>query len=247
MVLAKRQAILSALLSIILVVSLTVQAQNPSVVIHVDVNAGRRPINPDIYGIAHASPSIVSDLNVTLNRQGGNNTSRYNWQLNADNRANDWYYQSIPEPSATAGERGDTFITGNKAAGAESMLTIPMVGWVAKLGAGRSKLASFSIAKYGAQTGNDWQWFPDAGNGIWTNGQPVTGNDPNDANVFAPFSFQAGWIRASGTRRTATFTPTGQPWRRSAIRPSNMRLESRMWTRPLWSSARKSGGGAATC
>ena len=73
------------------------------------------------------------------------------------------------------------------------MLTIPMIGWVAKLGPNRSKLASFSIAKYGAQTGNDWQWFPDAGNGIRTNGQFVTGNDPNDANVPAtPPSSRAG-------------------------------------------------------
>jgi len=46
------------------------------------------------------------------------------------------------------------------------MLTIPAVGWVAKLGANRGKLASFSIAKYGAQTGNDWQWFPDAASAI---------------------------------------------------------------------------------
>ena len=33
-------------------------AQNPSVTINVDVNANRRAINPDIYGIAHATPAI---------------------------------------------------------------------------------------------------------------------------------------------------------------------------------------------
>ena len=57
------------------------------------------------------------------------------------------------------------------------------------------KLASFSIAKYGAQTGNDWQWFPDAGNGVRTNGQNVTGNDPNDANVPSNSTFQQGWVQ----------------------------------------------------
>ncbi len=31
------------------------------------------------------------------------------------------------------------------------MITVPTLGWVAKLGAGRAKLASFSIAKYGPQ------------------------------------------------------------------------------------------------
>ena len=45
----------------------------------------------------------------------------------------------------------------------------------------RAKRVSFSIAKYGAQTGSDWQWFPDAGNGILTNGSNVVGNDPADA------------------------------------------------------------------
>jgi PKD repeat protein len=69
-----------------------------------------------------------------------------------------------------------------------------MAGWVAKLGSNRSKLASFSIAKYGQQTGNDWQWFPDAGNGIWVGGADVTGNDPNDANVPADSAFQKAWM-----------------------------------------------------
>ena len=54
----------------------------------------------------------------------------------------------------------------SKAAGAAPVLTIPMIGWVPKLASSRGKLASYSIAKYGAQTGNDSQWFADAGNGI---------------------------------------------------------------------------------
>jgi hypothetical protein len=75
------------------------------------------------------------------------------------------------------------------------MLTVPMIDWVAKVAANRNKLASFSIAKYGAQTGNDWQWFADAGNGVLTNGQNVAGNGPNDANVPSSSSFQQGWIQ----------------------------------------------------
>src|SRR6476620_12220310 len=175
--------------------ALTGHAQNPAVNISVDANANQRPINPNIYGVAHATTAQLSDLNSPLNRNGGNNTSRYNWQLNADNRANGWYFESIAEPSAVAGERGDTFIANSKAANAQAMLTIPMIDWIAKLGANRGKLASFSIAKYGAQTGSDWQWFPDAGNGVRTNGQFVTGNDPNDANVPSNSVFQQGWVQ----------------------------------------------------
>jgi PKD repeat protein len=76
------------------------------------------------------------------------------------------------------------------------MLTVPTIGWVARLGSNRAKLASFSIAKYGAQTGNDAQWFPDAGNGVLkSNGQNVAGNDPNDANVISDSVFQQGWMQ----------------------------------------------------
>jgi PKD repeat protein len=172
-------------------------AQNPTATVTVDVNADRHAIDPRIYGLASATTAQLSDLNVPLNRYGGNNSSRYNWQLNADNRAQDWYFESIGDSSAVAGERGDTFISNTQAAGARAMVTIPMLDWVAKLGTSRSKLAGFSQSKYGAQTGSDAQWFPDAGNGILkSSGQNVTGNDPNDANVGNTSSLQQQWVQA---------------------------------------------------
>jgi glycosyl hydrolase family 44 len=170
-------------------------AQNPAVTINVDAARNRRPINPNIYGVAHATTAQLNDLNTPLNRNGGNNTTRYNWQLNADNRGNDWYYESIGDSSASAGERGDTFFASARSANARAMLTVPMIDWVARLGPNRSKLAGFSVAKYGSQTGTDWQWFPDAGNGVRTNGQFVAGNDPNDANVPSSSTFQQAWVQ----------------------------------------------------
>ena len=170
------------------------------ITIAVDAAANRRPINPNIYGVAHATSAQLTDLNSPLNRNGGNNTTRYNWQQNADNRGSDWYFQSIADSSATPGERGDSFIAGAKAANAQAMLTIPLIDWVAKVGPTRGKLASFSIAKYGAQSGSDSQWMPDAGNGIRTNGQFVTGNDPNDANVPSTSSLQQQWVQHLVTR-----------------------------------------------
>jgi hypothetical protein len=182
---------------VVLLAVAAARAQNPAVNISVDAAANVRRINPNIYGMAYASTSALADLNVPLNRLGGNNTSRYNWMINADNRGADWYFESIGDASSTAGERGDTFISQTRAANAEPMLTIPMIGWVAKLGANRAKLASFSQAKYGAQTGSDSQWFPDAGNGILANnGQNVTGNDMNDANVAVDATYQQGWVQA---------------------------------------------------
>ena len=166
-----------------------------AVTVAVDVAQGRRAINPLIYGVAYATPAQLADLNAPLNRQGGNNTSRYNWQINADNRGQDWYFQSIPEPTGTAGKRGDDFIAEARTGGAEPALTIPMVNWIARLGTNRAKLASYSIVKYGPQTGNDWEWFPDAGNGIRaSDGARITWNDPTDANTTNSTIVQRGWI-----------------------------------------------------
>jgi PKD repeat protein len=170
-------------------------AQNPAVTVTVDAGAGRKPISPLIYGVNLATAAALSDLNIPLNRLGGNNTSRYNWRLNAENKGADWYYESLAEPSAVTGDVGDTFLTLSKAAGAQPMLTIPILGWVAKLGPNRGKLASFSISKYGPQSDRDSQWFPDAGNGIRTSGAEITGNDPNDANIPADSVFQQDWVR----------------------------------------------------
>src|ERR1043166_3778145 len=100
---------LTVILTALLLFAAAGHAQNPAVNISIDANANQRPINPNIYGVAHATTAQVNDLNTPLNRNGGNNTTRYNWQLNADNRGNDWFYESIGDGSATAGERGDTF------------------------------------------------------------------------------------------------------------------------------------------
>jgi hypothetical protein len=199
-----RSGVMAATL-IVLAAAAPALAQNPPVSVQVDAAASRRPISEQIYGLAYADAAALADLRTPLHRLGGNHTSRYNWQLNADNRGSDWYFQSIPYDSAVPGEAGDTFIGLSRAAGAEPMITVPMVGWAGKLGPGRTKLASFSIAKYGPQTGNDGQWFPDAGNGIRPGGAYVTGNDPRDANVPAGADFQQGWL----THIVGTWGPAG--------------------------------------
>lgn len=163
--------------------------------INIDAGANRHAINPMIYGVAWADAAQLAGLNAPSNRWGGNTTTRYNWKLNADNKGSDWYFQSIASGDGGSAQSGsaDLFIERSKAAGAQPMITIPIVDWVAKLGAGRGKLASYSIAKYGAQDDADWSWMPDAGNGR-QGGTWISGNDPNDANVAANVTFQRDWI-----------------------------------------------------
>jgi hypothetical protein len=166
------------------------------VTVSVDAAAGRHPIDPRIYGVAFARSNQLRVLNAPLNRSGGNGTSRYNWATNASNRASDWYFESLADAGAVPGGSADDFVRDSHGGGAAPMLTVPINGWVAKLGAGRARLCSYSIAKYGAQTDSDSAWFPDAGNGIRAaDGLRVTNNDPTDANLAVGPAFQSDWIR----------------------------------------------------
>jgi hypothetical protein len=116
--------------------AISTHAQNANVTISVDATANRQPINPNIYGVAHATTAQLTDLNSPLNRNGGNNTTRYNWQNGTPTiAAAIWYFESIGDTSVTAGERGDTFIANSRSANAKAMLTVPMIDWVTKVGA----------------------------------------------------------------------------------------------------------------
>src|SRR5664279_3956140 len=174
---------------------LTVSAfAQTAVTVVVDAAADRHAIDSRIYGVAFATAAQLSDLNVLTNRSGGNATTRYNWQDDASNRAQDWFFESIGEDSGIAGGSADRFVADAKSANAEAMITIPMIGWVAKLGPNRGKLASFSVARYGLQQSTD-PYMPDAGNGVRSDGSLITGNDPHEANIPVDAQFQAAWVR----------------------------------------------------
>ena len=172
-----------------------VLAQNAPASVSVDASAARRPISPTIYGFAFGSRNDLAATNFMVNRSGGNGTSTYNWQINAANHASDWYFESILDPPQTPGYDGDTFIAQTRAgnASAQPMLTIPMIDYLASLGAGGATLWSFSIKTYGPQSGSD-PYQPDAGNGISAaTGNPITGNNPLDANTPNAVSIQQAW------------------------------------------------------
>jgi hypothetical protein len=166
------------------------------VTITVDAAASRRPISPLIYGVSVGDSNALRVLNAPLNRHGGNLASRYNWQTNASNHAADWYFESLPQSGTGPGGAVDSLILDSRGGQADPMITIPINGWVARLGAAGQRTCSYSIARYGSQSGSDAQWFPDAGNGSRAaTGQAITNNNPNDANMAVSTNFQAGWIR----------------------------------------------------
>jgi len=144
--LAKSQLTLGAALLALTAAPAIIRSQE-KVTVEIDVGAGRHAIDPRIYGIAHAEAETLRDLRIAFHRWGGNVSTRHNWQMNASNRAGDWFFESIADGSAKAGESADNFIRQSKANGAEPSITIPTLGWVAKVSRDREKLGSFSVAK----------------------------------------------------------------------------------------------------
>lgn len=181
--------------SVTLCAALLATAARAETTVTIDANAGRHAISPLIYGTNFATKAQLQALGAPLNRSGGNATSAYNWNQNATNLARDWYFESYPDQSAKPGADADSFVSLTKGAGAEPMLTVPLMGWVAKLGANRSILPSFSVAKYGAQCDADY-WDSDAGNGFKPDcSTPITGNDPSDAFIADTPADEQKWIR----------------------------------------------------
>ncbi|WP_019937759.1 glycoside hydrolase family 44 protein [Bordetella sp. FB-8] len=160
-------------------------AQNTPLPVTIVVNAGanRHPISPLIYGLNFGTTETLKDLRVTINRSGGNSASTYNWKIDARNAGVDWFFESqAVDPKAIYDQFNERFVELTRAGGAVPMLTIPMIGRVAKLGKDRARLASFSIAKYGPQQNFDVNGLIDAGNGVGLDGKFIK-NDPDDASV----------------------------------------------------------------
>jgi Glycoside hydrolase family 44 len=182
---------------ILLLGTTKILAQNASTTVNVDANAARHPISPNIYGINYGDAHDMATLNAPLNRWGGNSTTRYNWQIDAHSAAADWYFETYPDSDGTPGKSADDFVTTTRSAGngAEPMITIPMIDYLANLGPGRTTLEGFSVAKYGAQTATD-PWNSDAGNGVSTaTGKQITGNNVLDTGVANSASIQQTWVQ----------------------------------------------------
>lgn len=95
------------------------------------------PISPYIYGLNDQDPA---DTNAPIRRLGGNRLTGYNWVNNASNAGNDYKQDSddwlckdhlkdtnCDEPAAVVTD----FVTQNQKAGMDSLITVPMAGYVA--------------------------------------------------------------------------------------------------------------------
>lgn len=100
--------------------------------VSIELNSSGHPISPLIYGVASGDPTLIRTLGATVARWGGNTSTRYNWfNGHAWNAARDWEFRNANygQPSGSA---ADSFIGSALGAGAAPLMTVPMIGWVAR-------------------------------------------------------------------------------------------------------------------
>lgn len=117
-----------------------------------NTGTGRHAISPYIYGMNFFSGSTLTNP-VTLDRQGGNRWSAYNWETNASNAGKDYKYQndtylvSNAQTAPYANLPGGALIPSLNSAATNNralVVTIPMAGWVAADTAGPVLQADFA-------------------------------------------------------------------------------------------------------
>jgi hypothetical protein len=174
-------------------------AQGPTLT--VDAGTPGHAISPLIYGMNayrqsdpnHEAPKVAKAVRLTVNRWGGDGDTRYNYKLDISNNGDHWFYENDPNSNTQYPDVSEfnSQVIGDRAAGARTMGTVPVMGWVAK---SHAMAGSFSVAKYGPQQKTDPYW-KDYGNGVRLDGTRITNNDPTDTCMQVDASWSEGWVK----------------------------------------------------
>ena len=177
------------------VVTLSPPAVAPGPVLTVDAANQTHAISSDIYGMnAYAlTTTTAKGANIPIVRWGGDNTSRYNYQLKATNSASDYYFENQNgAPGIWPSGYFNDLVTSAEGAGAKTLGTVPVLGWVAK----DTASCSYPIATYPNQQSIDAT--RGCGNGVYPNG--VNG------------CTSSGGCNITGVNATTTSVAQGPPW-----------------------------------
>jgi hypothetical protein len=165
----------------------------------VNLSADVHAFSPDIFGVSFGDDARNAEVGYTVRRWGGNSTTRYNWTVDVNSTASDYFFENIPGASDRTqvpplGNAADAFVASTLAAGAKPLMTIPTIGWTPRADSPQQHpyFAGFSVQKYGAQDAVD-PYDTDAGNGV-RNANAIVGNDPHDTSSDVDTSFWMPWI-----------------------------------------------------
>jgi hypothetical protein len=192
-----RPAFGSVLLALALAAPGAAAAEGPA--LFVDAGKDRHAISPDIYGVNFAGSSFskaqLTAMGITIDRWGGNSTTRYDVSTGFHNTGSDWYFENIP-PDTTDPLPLQALIEADRRAGLRTVVTVPLIGWTPRRDSPtRHPFAcGFPIADFPTQDSTD-PWDPGCGNGL-KNGRALTGNDPTDTSRRITPKTVKGWVAA---------------------------------------------------
>ncbi len=164
----------------------------------VDAASSRHAINPNVYGIVSygLDANFAKEIAVPNVRWGGDGTTRYNWQVDSSNAGFDWYFMGgSGQASAVPGASADQMVSTYKAAGAGSLITIPIIPYVNKSSAWS---CSFPVSVYGAQQSTNPYVHPNGdncGNSLTTSGAQLTDTNIYENHVDNTVQLEEGWLQ----------------------------------------------------
>jgi len=177
--------------------------QGPNLTVDAAKNLGN--INPDIYGITifwdptsqQNFTTFAKEINLPLNRIGGDGTTRYNWQVDSSNSGHDWYWMGggASTTTVTPGAMYDNFITINNQLKTRTVVTVPMIEYINKMSVVH---CSFPKTEYPNQQSYNPYVHPngdDCGNGVDNTGKNIEDKDPLSHDIPNSPSIQNAWIQ----------------------------------------------------
>jgi len=153
----------------------------------VECTSPGQPVSNTIFGVAWADND--KDLNAAAHRWGGNTTTRYNPKIGAWNTTFTWFFQNI------AIDSHDVFLRKVGELGGKAVITVPIMGWIAK----DKSSASFPVSVFGPQNKTD-PYNPDFGDGLKPDGKtPIKPGDPTRTSVKLTPEDVGQWVAAMRT------------------------------------------------
>jgi Glycoside hydrolase family 44/Putative Ig domain len=176
-----------------------------TVMLAVNGAANQHAISPYIYGLNYADPALASAIGLPVDRWGGNTTDTYNWQRGSSNTGLDYYFENIadcfqvvsPCAPGSSYRAYEHFIAGDRTSGAKTLLTLPMMGYVAKdAPTNHPFTCGFPKTVDANQTSFD-QYDHNCGNGMKPGNAFVTADPTRDGTAVDPVSdpsYYTGWL-----------------------------------------------------
>jgi Glycoside hydrolase family 44 len=191
---------ISAALMVLLSCIGSVAAQDAGPALSIDAGADHHPIDPAIYGMAYPDPALAKEIQLPMNRWGGDATTRYNWRIDRTNVGFDWYFMAGGDGPVAPSGGPDKLIAFAHSCDGNVLLTVPIIDYIDKA---TNWDSSFPVSLFGRQQSVNPYVHPtidgqrtDAGNSISASGKQLTLTDDQKLriNILNAPAFEGQWI-----------------------------------------------------